>query len=81
MAKKDVIEIQGEVVEILPNSMYRIAANLSTAEGKQHLILGHASGKIQRHNIMIMRGDQVLVELSPYDLERGRITRRLNSQG
>ena len=71
MAKKDTIEVEGIVVEPLPNGMFRV----ELANG--HRILAHISGKIRMHYIKVLRGDKVLVELSPYDLNRGRITYRL----
>jgi translation initiation factor IF-1 len=71
MAKDDVIEIQGKVVEALPNAMFRVEM-----EGG-HMVLAHLSGKLRIHYINIMPGDGVTVELSPYDLSRGRITYRL----
>ncbi|RQD77450.1 MAG: translation initiation factor IF-1 [Candidatus Syntrophonatronum acetioxidans] len=70
MSKKDVIEVEGTVVEPLPNAMFRVEI-----EGG-HKILAHVSGKIRMHFIRILPGDRVLVELSPYDLTRGRITYR-----
>ena len=70
MAKKDTIEVEGTVKENLPNAMFR----LDLANG--HKVLAHASGKIRMHFIRILPGDKVLVELSPYDLTRGRITYR-----
>jgi translation initiation factor IF-1 len=71
MAKDDVIEVQGKVVEALPNAMFRVEM-----EGG-HMVLAHLSGKLRIHYIKIMPGDGVTVELSPYDLTRGRITYRL----
>ena len=68
---KDVIEFEGDVVEALPNALFRI--QLETGQ----LVLGHVSGKIRKHWIRILPGDRVRVELSPYDLTRGRITFRL----
>ncbi len=70
MAKKETIEVEGTVVEPLPNAMFRV----ELANG--HLVLAHASGKMRMHFIKIVRGDRVLVELSPFDLGRGRITYR-----
>lgn len=70
MGKKETIEVEGTVVEPLPNAMFRV----ELANG--HLVLAHASGKMRMHFIKIVRGDRVLVELSPYDLGRGRITYR-----
>ncbi len=71
MAKKEKIEVEGVVVEALPNAMFRV----ELANG--HQVLAHASGKMRMHFIRIAPGDRVLVELSPYDLTRGRITYRL----
>ena len=70
MAKDDVIEIEGVVVETLPNAMFKVAPE------KAHIVLAHVSGKIRMHYIRILPGDKVTVELSPYDLTRGRITYR-----
>lgn len=68
---KDVIEMEGEVTEALPSALFRI--KLETGQ----LILGHVSGKIRKHFIRILPGDKVRVELSPYDLTRGRIVFRM----
>ncbi len=68
--KKDVIEVEGTVVEPLPNAMFRVELK------NGHKILAHVSGKIRMNFIRILPGDRVLVELSPYDLTRGRITYR-----
>lgn len=70
MTKKEAIEVEGAVREALPNAMFRV----ELANG--HKVLAHASGKIRLHFIRILPGDRVLVELSPYDLARGRITYR-----
>ncbi len=70
MAKKEVIEVEGTVVEALPNATFRV----ELANG--HRVLAHISGKIRVHYIRVLPGDKVLVELSPYDLGRGRITYR-----
>ena len=70
MPKKEAIEVEGTVVEPLPNAMFRV----ELANG--HKVLAHVSGKIRLHYIKILNGDKVLVELSPYDLSRGRITYR-----
>ncbi len=70
MAKKDAIEVEGMVRQALPNAMFTI----ELANG--HDVLAHISGKMRLHYIKIMLGDRVLVELSPYDLDRGRITYR-----
>jgi translation initiation factor IF-1 len=70
VSKKEAIEVEGTVIEPLPNAMFRV----ELANG--HNVLAHASGKMRLHFIRILRGDRVLVELSPYDLSRGRITYR-----
>ena len=71
MPKKEAIEVEGTVVEALPNAVFRV--ELPTG----HEVLAHISGKIRMHYIRILPGDKVLIELSPYDLSRGRITYRL----
>ena len=71
MAKEDAIEVEGKVVETLPNAMFRV----QLANG--HLVLAHLSGKMRMNFIKILPGDKVKVELSPYDLTRGRIIYRL----
>lgn len=70
MAKEDAIEVEGTVVETLPNAMFRVELP------NGHRILAHISGKMRMHFIRILPGDKVTVELSPYDLSRGRITYR-----
>jgi translation initiation factor IF-1 len=70
MAKEEPIEVEGTVEETLPNAMFRVKL-----EGG-HLVLAHISGKMRMHYIRILPGDKVTVELSPYDLSRGRITYR-----
>ncbi len=70
MAKKDAIEVEGVITEPLPNAMFKV----ELANG--HEVLAHVSGKIRMNFIKIVPGDRVLVELSPYDLSRGRITYR-----
>ncbi|HEY7908082.1 MAG: translation initiation factor IF-1 [Chloroflexota bacterium] len=70
MAKKDVIEVEGKVVEPLPNAMFRVELESG------HEVLAHISGKIRLNFIRILPGDRVRVELSPYDLTRGRIVYR-----
>ena len=75
MAKKDgVIEVEGSVVEALPNAMFRV--ELSNG----HVVLAHISGKMRQHYIRILPEDRVVVELSPYDLSRGRIVYRYKSR-
>lgn len=70
MAKDDVIEVRGTVEEPLPNAMFRVELE------NGHKILAHVSGKMRMHFIRILPGDRVLVQLSPYDLTRGRIVYR-----
>ena len=70
MGKEDAIEVQGTVVEPLPNAMFRVVME------NGHKVLAHVSGKMRMHRIRILPGDTVTVELSPYDLTRGRITYR-----
>jgi len=70
MAKKDVIEVEGKVVEALPNAMFQVELD------NGHKILAHVSGKLRMHYIRILPGDKVTIELSPYDLTRGRIVWR-----
>lgn len=69
--EKGVIEAQGKVLEALPNALFRIELE------NGHKILGYISGKMRLHRIKILPGDDVLVELTPYDLTKGRICRRL----
>ena len=71
MAKKERIEVEGKVIERLPNTMFHV----ELANGPR--ILAHISGRMRKHYIKILPGDRVLVELSPYDLSRGRVTYRL----
>ncbi len=71
MTKKERIEVEGKVITVLPNTMFRV----ELANG--HQVLAHISGKMRKHYIKILPGDKVLVELSPYDLTRGRVTYRL----
>jgi translation initiation factor IF-1 len=70
MSKEEAIEVQGIVVEPLPNAMFRVEME------NGHKVLAHVSGKMRMHHIRIMLGDKVTMELSPYDLTRGRITYR-----
>ena len=73
MAKEEAIEVIATVVEPLPNAMFRVELE------NGHKVLAHISGKMRKHFIRILPGDRVKVELSPYDLDRGRITYRLRS--
>lgn len=70
MAKEEAIKVEGKVLEVLPNAMFRVELE------NGHKVLAHVSGKMRMHFIRILRGDKVLLELSPYDLTKGRIIRR-----
>lgn len=70
LSKQDVIEVEGTVIEPLPNAMFRVELD------NGHVVLAHISGKMRMHFIRIIPGDKVTVELSPYDLSRGRIVYR-----
>ncbi len=70
MSKQDLIEVQGKVIEVLPNTKFKVELE------NGHVVLAHVSGKIRMHNIRILPGDKVTLELSPYDLTKGRITFR-----
>jgi len=71
MAKEELIEVEGVIEEALPNAMFRVVLE------NNHKVLAHVSGKIRMNFIRILPGDKVKLELSPYDLSRGRITFRL----
>lgn len=70
MSKKDVIELEGMIIDALPNAMFKVKLE------NDHEIIAHISGKLRMHFIRILPGDKVTVELSPYDLTKGRITWR-----
>ena len=70
MAKEDAIEVEGTIIEPLPNAMFQVELD------NGHKVLAHISGKMRMHYIKILPGDRVTVELSPYDLTRGRVTFR-----
>ncbi|OGE84268.1 MAG: translation initiation factor IF-1 [Candidatus Doudnabacteria bacterium RIFCSPHIGHO2_01_FULL_49_9] len=80
---KDIIELEGKVVESLPNAVFRVAIDVPAGKAgtgedtPKREILAHISGKLRIHRIRVLPGDRVRVELTPYDLTRGRITRRL----
>ena len=73
MSKEDTIELEGEVVEVLPNTMFKVKLT------NEKVILAHISGKLRMNYIKIVQGDKVVVEMSPYDLTRGRITWRVKN--
>jgi translation initiation factor IF-1 len=70
MAKEELLEMRGQVAELLPNAMFRVRLE------NDHEILGHTAGKMRKNRIRVLVGDEVLVELTPYDLTKGRITYR-----
>ena len=70
MAKEDLIEFNGVVAELLPNAMFRVKLD------NDHTILAHTSGKMRKNRIRVLAGDRVTVEMTPYDLSKGRITFR-----
>jgi translation initiation factor IF-1 len=70
MAKEELLEIPGLVTELLPNAMFRVKLE------NGHEVLAHTAGKMRKHRIRVLAGDEVLVELTPYDLSKGRITFR-----
>ncbi len=74
MAKEDLIEVQGVILETLPNAMFRVEME------NGHRVLAHISGKMRMHYIKILPGDKVTMEISPYDLSRGRITYRFSGR-
>ncbi len=71
MAKEDHIEMEGTVLETLPNTQFRVELD------NGHIVTAHISGKMRKHYIRILRGDRVTVQLTPYDLTKGRITYRM----
>ena len=73
MAKEDLIETEGKIIEALPNAMFRVELE------NGHVVLAHVSGKMRMNFIRILPGDKVKLELSPYDLSRGRITFRVKA--
>ena len=70
MAKENLMEFEGRVMELLPNAMFRVELE------NEHIILAHTSGKMRRNRIRVLADDKVTVEMTPYDLTRGRITFR-----
>ena len=70
MPKEDLIEMKGVVSEVLPNAMFRVTLE------NNHVILAHTAGKMRKNRIRVLAGDKVLVEMTPYDLTKGRITYR-----
>ncbi len=70
MAKEELIEFEGKVTEVLPNTMFRVTLT------NGHLIIAHSSGRMRKNRIKILAGDRVTVEMTPYDLTKGRIIHR-----
>lgn len=70
MAKEELIETEGSIIEVLPNALFKVKLD------NGHVVLAHLKGKMRMHFIRILAGDRVKIELSPYDLSRGRITYR-----
>lgn len=70
MAKEEMLEFQGTVTELLPNAMFRVILD------NEHEVLAHTAGKMRKHRIRVLPGDRVSVEMTPYDLSKGRITFR-----
>jgi translation initiation factor IF-1 len=75
MAKEEMLEFEGTVTEVLPDGNYRVKLD------NDHVILAYAAGKMRKNRIRTIEGDRVIVEMSPYDLERGRISFRHKSEG
>src|SRR3546814_8598261 len=75
MAKEDLLEFQGTVVELLPNAMFRVKLD------NDHEVLAHTAGKMRKHRIRVLAGDRVNVEMTPYDMTKGRITFRSKYAG
>ncbi len=72
MTKEETIEVEGKVLELLPGGVFKVELK------NKHIVIAHVSGKIRMNHIRVLAGDKVTVELSPYDLTRGRITYRKN---
>ena len=70
MAKEDLIQFEGKITEVLPNTMYRVELE------NKHVVLAHISGKMRKNHIKVLLGDKVTVEMTPYDLTKGRIITR-----
>lgn len=70
MKKQDTVKVKGKVIEVLPNAMFRVKI------AENHIVLAHVSGKMRMHYIKILPGDEVVVEISPYDITKGRVIYR-----
>lgn len=75
MSKEGVIEVEGKVIEVMRNATFKVEV-VNQKSGKTHVVTAHLSGKLYKNNIKVLEGDVVKIELSPYDLTRGRITWR-----
>jgi len=71
--KKDVLQVEGTILETLPNATFKVEVELGKEGEEKHEVLAHISGKMRKHSIHILPGDKVTVELTPYDLTRGRV--------
>ena len=71
MAKDSAFKMEGEIIDVLPNAMFKVKLE------NEHIILSYVSGKMRQHEIRILMGDKVSVEMTPYDLSKGRIIRRM----
>ena len=76
MSKEDLIEFSGVVLELLPNAMFRVKLVDENGNDNGHIILAHTSGRMRKNRIRVLVGDKVTVEMTPYDLTKGRITFR-----
>jgi len=71
MSKNEMLKVEGEVIDVLPSAMFKVKL-----DGTEHIITAYVSGRMRKHEIRILQGDRVEVEMSPYDLEKGRVVRR-----
>ena len=71
MSKNEMLKVEGEVIDVLPSAMFKVKL-----DGTEHIITAYVSGGMRKHEIRILQGDRVEVEMSPYDLEKGRVVRR-----
>ena len=71
MGKEDLVKMEGKVIDVMPNTIFKVEL-----EANGHIIIAHASGKIRKNKIRILKGDKVEIEMTPYDLTKGRITHR-----
>ena len=76
MPKELFLEFKGKVTELLPNAMFRVQLEKNDADGKAHEVLAHTAGKLRKNRIRVLTGDQVLIQVSHYDLSKGRIIYR-----